>query len=198
MQSWRRSPPRSEDSTGSHVPLRQLGGHRIHLRDNEGQLSSVSLNVLDPHARRRISLESESGLGPVAVWLNDDGMPRAPHGWRHTFVGANTRVARADLVGLAGTARMLWHSFALRWFSVGRLLYEKRFAHLGGEDTHDFRAQLGDAGFACGHVRKQPCHSVPEEPSTRVQMRGLVLSVLTRTDESPPRGRHPRGRSTNA
>ena len=38
---------------------------------------------------------------------------------------------------------MLRHSFALRWFSVGRLLYERRFAHLSEEETRDFRVQFG-------------------------------------------------------
>ena len=59
---------------------RQLGGRRVQLRDMQGQLSSVSLDVLDPRARLRIFRESKSGLEPVALWLNEDGMPRAPHG----------------------------------------------------------------------------------------------------------------------
>ena len=74
-------------------------------------------------------------------------MPRAPHGWQHTFVAANKRVTRAGLIGLAATAHMLRHSFALRWFSVGRLLYEKRFAHLNAEEMRDFRAQFGDTWY---------------------------------------------------
>jgi integrase len=56
-------------------------------------------------------------------------------------------VARAGLVGVAATAHMLRHSFALRWFSVGRVLYERRFAHLDGEDLRDFRAQFGDTWY---------------------------------------------------
>ena len=39
---------------------------------------------------------------------------------------------------------MLRHSFALKWFSVGRLLYKARFAHLNSEDLRDFRSQFGD------------------------------------------------------
>ena len=62
-------------------------------------------------------------------------------------VAANKRVTRASLIGLAATAHMLRHSFALRWFSVGRLLYEKRFAHLNAEEMRDFRAQFGDTWY---------------------------------------------------
>lgn len=138
---------RYERVTDRWVLQRQLGGRRVQLRDVQGQLSSVSLDVLDPRARRRIFRESESGLVPVSVWLNEDGMPRAPHGWQHTFVAANKRIARAGLIGLAATAHMLRHSFALRWFSVGRLLYEKRFAHLDAEEMRDFRAQFGDTWY---------------------------------------------------
>jgi site-specific recombinase XerD len=138
---------RYERVTDRWILHRQLGGRRIQVRDMTGRLSSVSLDALGPQVRRKIFRESETGLVPVAVWLNEDGMPRAPHGWQHTFVAANGRIARAGLVGLAATAHMLRHSFALRWFSVGRLLYEKRFAHLDAEEMRDFRAQFGDTWY---------------------------------------------------
>jgi hypothetical protein len=32
----------------------------------------------------------------------------------------------------------------LRWYSVGKLLYDARFAHLDGEELRDFRVQFGD------------------------------------------------------
>jgi integrase len=64
----------------------------------------------------------------------------------HVCGGQQAR-AGAKLVGLAATAHMLRHSFALRWFSVGRLLYEKRFAHLDAEEMRDFRAQFGDTWY---------------------------------------------------
>ncbi|MFG2030005.1 hypothetical protein [Streptomyces sp. NPDC048825] len=44
---------------------------------------------------------------------------------------------------MTATAHMLRHSMALHWFSVGRLLRERRFAHLDGEELRDFRAQFG-------------------------------------------------------
>ncbi|MDT9694821.1 hypothetical protein [Streptomyces sp. P17] len=39
------------------------------------------------------------------------------------------------------------HSFALRWYSVGRLLYERQVAHLNAEEVRDFRAQFGDTWY---------------------------------------------------
>ncbi|KAA8877459.1 hypothetical protein F3087_43945 [Nocardia colli] len=123
------------------------GGRRLELRDEAGRVSSVPLDGLDPRARRRLFLDGAGGLVPAALWLNEDGLPRAVHGWQHSFTAANTRVAHCGLSGLAATAHMLRHSFALRWFSVGRLVYERRFAHLATAELRDFRAQFGDTWY---------------------------------------------------
>lgn len=132
---------------GARMVDRLTGSRRVELHDIDGRRSSASLDALDPIARRRLFLQTPAGLEPVALWLNEDGMPRVPHGWQHTFAAANTRVFRAGLLGLSATAHMLRHSFALRWFSVGRLLYEKRFAHLDPDEMRDFRAQFGDTWY---------------------------------------------------
>jgi integrase len=129
------------------ILVRVLGSRRAEVRDVAGRSSSVSLDGLGPRERRRLFHEGVGGLVPMALWLNEDGLPRAPHGWQHTFTVANGRLARAGLVGLAVTAHMLRHSFALRWFSVGRLLYERRFAHLDAAELRDFRAQFGDTWY---------------------------------------------------
>ncbi len=129
------------------VLTRVLGRRRIELTDRAGVRSTVSLDALDPATRCRIFTDTGSGLAPAAVWVNEDGLPRQAHGWQHTFDTANQRVARAGLDAVSATAHMLRHSFALRWFSVGRLLYEKRFAHLDAEELRDFRAQFGDTWY---------------------------------------------------
>ncbi|MFD8319848.1 hypothetical protein [Kitasatospora purpeofusca] len=83
-------------------------------------------------------------MEPVALWLNEDGMPRDPHGWQHVFTQANQRLRDGlGLEGFAGAAHMLRHSFALRWFSVGRLLFDRKFAHLDGEELRDLRYEFG-------------------------------------------------------
>ncbi|MFI7405940.1 site-specific integrase [Streptomyces sp. NPDC049541] len=121
---------RYERLAGIWVLHRVLGQRRLELADDTGTLARVSLDALKPQVRRRLFLATPSGLAPAALWLNEDGLPRAARGWQHTFDTANERVARAGLGGVAATAHMLRHSMALRWFSVGRLLYERRFAHL--------------------------------------------------------------------
>lgn len=129
------------------VLRRVMARRRVELVDANGEGGTMSLDALDPATRARIFVETPSGPAPAALWLNEDGLPREPHGWQHTFDTANQRVARAGLTSVRATAHMLRHSFALRWFSVGRLLYERRFAHLDADELRDFRAQFGDTWY---------------------------------------------------
>jgi len=158
------------------VLARVLGRRRVALTDRAGARTTVSLDALDPAARCRIFTDTANGLAPATVWLNEDGVPRQPHGWQHTFDTANQRVARAGLDAVSATAHMLRHSFALRWFSVGRLLYE-RFAHLDAEELRDFRAQFGDTWYLVktllGHADVTTTMDVYLEP-----FRELDVSLL--------------------
>jgi integrase len=138
---------RYEQLAGTRELARVLGGRRVEVTGPGGAVSRLPLDALGEEQRLLLFSRSEAGLVPAALWLNEDGMPRHAHGWQHTFGTANQRVARAGLDGLAASAHMLRHSFALRWFSVGRLLYERRFAHLDGEELRDFRAQFGDTWY---------------------------------------------------
>jgi integrase len=123
-----------------------IGFHRDRLivQEPDGRRTEPALNVIGPWGRRRLFRSTTRGLEPLAVWLNEDGVPRSAHGWQHTFAQANARIAREGLAGFRATPHMLRHSCALRWYSVGRLAYEHRFAHLTEEETKDFRAQFGD------------------------------------------------------
>ncbi|MGI5243110.1 hypothetical protein [Dactylosporangium sp. CA-139066] len=132
---------------GVLVLRRVMARRRVELVDASGAVGMVSLDVLDPAVRARVFVQTSVGLAPAALWLNEDGLPREPHGWQHTFDVANQRVARAGLASVRATAHLLRHSFALRWFSVGRLLYERRFSHLDADELRDFRAQFGDTWY---------------------------------------------------
>ncbi|WP_458682704.1 hypothetical protein [Prescottella equi] len=168
---------RYEQVEGRRVFERVVGGNRLQLRDTAGRRSIVSLDAIDPARRRRLFRDDAAGLVPLAIWLNEDGLPRDPHGWQHTFTVANGRTARAGLIGLAVTAHMLRHSFALRWFSVGRLLYERRFAHLDAEEMRDYRSQFGDTWHfvmtLLGHADVSTTMNIYLEP-----FRDLDVSLL--------------------
>lgn len=181
------------------ILVRVLGQRRVELRSQDGAVSTASLDTLPPEVRVRIFRETAAGLEPESVWLNEDGLPRLAHGWQHTFDVANERVARAGLAGVSATAHMLRHSFALRWFSVGKLLYEQRFTHLDGEQLRDFRAQFGDTWYLVktllGHADVATTMNVYLEP-----FRDLDVAVLIEHAHGAPMSallaemfaRHPR------
>ncbi|MEU8413816.1 hypothetical protein AB0C24_13580 [Amycolatopsis japonica] len=146
-------------------------------RIDDGTRVVASMDALEPGERQRMFRRTEAGLEPLALWLNEDGLPRAAHGWQHTFDTAAERMARAGLVGFEVTAHMLRHSFALRWYAVGRLLYERRLAHLSEQETRDFRVQFGDTWFLVktllGHVDIATTTDIYLEP-----FRDLDVSLL--------------------
>lgn len=156
-----------------------LGARRLRLRDDGGRVSEVSIDSLDPLARRSMFVETASGREPAALWLNEDGMPRDPHGWSHTFQRANTRLARMGFTGFAGSAHMLRHSFALRWYSVGRLLFEARYGYLSEQETRDFREQFGSAWdlvqLMLGHADPRTTQEIYLEPFRSLELELLML-----------------------
>jgi integrase len=127
---------------GTRVVVREGRGGRLVLRRGD-EHESVPVGALTPTARMRLLQETPEGLEPVMLWLNEDGLPRAKRGWYRTFDGANARLARAGLGELSCSPHMLRHSFALRWYSVGRLVWEEKLSHLSVEEARDFRYQFG-------------------------------------------------------
>ncbi len=124
--------------------LRAVGRKQLVLQDVDGSEVTVKMNLLKPQTRRALFWDNGYGLEPLALWLNEDGLPREPHGWQHTFTQANQRIVRLGLSNFSATPHMLRHSCALRWYSVGRLAYERRFGHLSDDEAKDFRQQFGD------------------------------------------------------
>ncbi len=134
---------RYERVPGQRILLAQHGD-RLRVREPDGRHTEPPLNAVGPPGRARLFRSTAAGLEPAALWLNEDGMPRQPHGWQHTFAAANARIAALGLPGFRCTPHMLRHSCALRWYAVGRLAYERRFAHLDAEEQRDFRVQFGN------------------------------------------------------
>jgi site-specific recombinase XerD len=128
---------------GARVVVRIGHSGRLVLRDLDGREESVPTGSLSPQARARLLAETEHGLEPAAMWLNEDGLPRSKRGWYRTFDDVNARVARAGLHELRCMPHMARHSFALRWYAVGRLVWEHKLDHLSVEEARDFRYQFG-------------------------------------------------------
>lgn len=170
---------RYERLPGARIIVQTLAGRRLRLRSRDGRLSDVPLDALDSTARLRLFRETAEGLEPAALWLNEDGSARARRGWHHTFTAANQRLARLGFVGFAGAAHMMRHSFALRWYSVGKLVYRAQLGHLTEEETRDFRQQFGDVWglvqLLLGHQDVQTTKDTYLEPFQSLALEMLLL-----------------------
>ncbi|MGD0606602.1 MAG: site-specific integrase [Streptosporangiaceae bacterium] len=149
------------------------------IPDGSGGTVTRSWNLIGPAVRRTLFRSTPQGLEPLHLWLNEDGLPRDPHGWHGTFANANARVRQLGLTDFAVTAHMLRHSCALRWFAIGKLASASRLRHLSEEETRDFRAQFGDTWHLVqtilGHRSVETTKNVYLEPFRRLDVELLLV-----------------------
>ncbi|MFG1930847.1 hypothetical protein ACGFK1_09350 [Mycobacterium sp. NPDC048908] len=114
----------------------------------------------------------------MALWLNEDGMPRQAHGWHHTFDAGNRRTAALGLPDFSCTPHMRRHSFALKWFAIAKLVNSARIGHLSSQEAEDFRAQFGDTWHLVqtmlGHARVETTKNVYLEPFRQLDVEILL------------------------
>jgi len=130
----------------SHV-LREVRSGEVAIlsdRQDETHATSVRLNDLGPDERSRLLVVDGHGYAPAMLWLNEDGTPRRKGAWTKSFERANARVRRAGIEGLVCHPHMLRHSFALRWFAVGRTIWSRQRSAMDADHERDFREQFGD------------------------------------------------------
>lgn len=135
---------RYERIADRRLVLEMHGTESVTLEGVRGGTETKRWNDIGPRTRLRLLRRGEYGLEPVALWLNEDGLPRQGRGWEHTFDAANRRIRDLGLESFSCTAHMLRHSFALKWYSIGKLVHAARLGHLGEDELRDFRDQFGD------------------------------------------------------
>ena len=169
---------RYDDVVGLHLVDGDFDGASVWLPDETGGRVRRRWNVLGPGLRRRLFRRTASGVEPLILWLNADGMPREAHGWHHTFDAANRRIAALGLPDFSCTPHMCRHSFALKWFSIAKLVNSARLGHLNAQEAQDFRAQFGDTWHLVqtmlGHARVETTKNVYLEPFRQLDVEILL------------------------
>ncbi|WP_159393413.1 site-specific integrase [Streptomyces rimosus] len=169
---------RYERVGGRRLVTATHGTQTVTLEMLRGGVESRPWNVIGPRTRLRLFRQTRQGLEPLALWLNEDGLPRDGRGWEHTFEGANDRIERLGLEGFTCTAHMLRHSCALKWFAIGKLVYSARLGHLGQGERFDFREQFGDTWHLVqtmlGHRRVETTKNVYLEPFRSLEVETLL------------------------
>lgn len=135
---------RYERVQGMRLVLETHGADAVTLQDAGERGEKWLWNDIGKETRLLLFRRTEQGLEPVALWLNEDGLPRDWRGWEHTFQVANDRIESLGLEGFSCTAHMLRHSFALKWFSIGKLVRGAQLGHLTREEREDFREEFGN------------------------------------------------------
>lgn len=129
-----RAAGRYEQIAGARLLTRMLPDRRVRLVTQDGLVSEVPLDSVTPLERRRLLRETPQGLEPVALWLNEDGLPRDPNGWEPVFTEANKR-----LRGL-GQVRAPWTEARSKMHVLSDANGLPLIVGLSAADVHDSRA----------------------------------------------------------
>lgn len=149
------------------------------LTDKKGHVVSRDRRPADftPSERRRLYFDRGDFLDPAMLWLNHDGRPRDYRSWNRTFARANRRVQAVGLTMAPMKPHYLRHSFALRWFVVARLLWDRRQTLLTPSEAEDLRHEMGShwtlVQTLLGHRHPNTTMSVYLEP-----FQGLDIELL--------------------
>jgi integrase len=107
------------------------GAHRMRLRD------------LSPAERRRLLRETEDGLEPAMLWLNENGLPMSVSGWQAVFSAANDRCHKAG-VPVEAHAHLLRHTFAVVTLEQLQRAHIAQLAELNVEQRGHYTRIFGD------------------------------------------------------
>lgn len=147
---------------------------------------TVNLNDLNPDQRRVLFTRDDDGLAPLMLWLNEDGSPRPKRAWYKSFSRANERVRRSGIDRMVCHPHMLRHSFALRWYAVGRLIWERRDVGLNNNHVLDFRQQFGDTWSLVqtmlGHSTVETTRRIYLEPFLTLDVQLILQYGLSEVD----------------
>lgn len=156
---------------------------RGHLRyvNDAGVAKEASLDDLDASDRLRLFRNGPAGVEPVALWLNDAGLPMKHSSWEAVFAAANRRTQQQGLSTDAGRLscrpHMLRHSFALRMLVTLFHRFDQRL-DLTPEERKSFLYLYGDVwalvATLLGHKSPETTRSIYLRPVLGLQVDHLL------------------------
>lgn len=186
------------------VVTRVRPGRKLAFRNERGHQGVVSMDELGVADRRRLFIEDDDGLAPLALWLTEAGLPMPHQTWEAVFAQANQRCERlgvgADAGPLLCRPHMLRHSFALRMLVTLQHLFDRRLG-LTPEERKEYRHLFGDPWVMVkellGHRNLDTTRDTYLIPATGLQIDLLlngenddaaeVTGLLSRLAEESPR-----------
>jgi site-specific recombinase XerD len=97
--------------------LAQCDGRRVLLADEYGGRRTFPLDAVGPDIRLRLFSAGLDGHAPLALWLNEDGLPTTPDNIESIFARASERCRRLG-IDLWVTPHVLRHTFAVNMLSI--------------------------------------------------------------------------------
>lgn len=163
--------------------LAVIGSHsgRVRWRTETGHEREAQVDALAPAIRRRLLIDVEGVREPLALWLSQDGVPFDHRRWNAVFTRANVRF---ELLGIAGSQirpHHLRHSFALRWFAVGRTVWLGRTQDLDARERNRLRDEMPSEWFLVqtllGHRSVETTRNVYLEPFAGLDVELLLAQA---------------------
>lgn len=139
------------------------------------------LNQLSPSDRRRLFTRRDGLLEPAQLWLTEQGLPLPHTAWNRIFDRANSRIAAMGVPMSRMTPHRLRHSFALKWFIIGRLLWMGRTSALSRDEADALRDEMGSEWFLVqtllGHRSVETTRNTYLEPFIGLDIELLLSEV---------------------
>lgn len=147
--------------------------------DSAGQ--RARLQQLSPSDRRRLFTRRDGALEPAQLWLTEQGLPLPHTAWNRIFDRANSRIAAMGVPMSRMTPHRLRHSFALKWFIIGRLLWMGRTSALSRDEADALRDEMGSEWFLVqtllGHRSVETTRNTYLEPFIGLDIELLLSEV---------------------
>lgn len=150
-----------------------------YAHDTDGRRTHLAL--LTPSDRQRLYFRRGGAIEPAQLWLTEQGLPLPHTAWNRVFDRANARIATMGVPMSRMTPHRLRHSFALKWFVIGRLLWIGRTSMLPRDEAEALRDELGSEWFLVqtllGHRSVETTRNTYLEPFIGLDIESLLSQV---------------------